>query len=191
MYSGGNVSMAEQSPSSDMEQSILAMNPLQLSLLVGIPFVLVFSLINFSLQLYMLGEIEFMMVATLVALYLWVKKTDSPIWQKNLFVLHPAILFALLFLQGGFSQIGFIWSFGFPFIACLSAGSRIGLLWVILYALAVAILSTLMGNMAWQELLYIGLAYFAFSLIAIYTVLWREKYEASGEHRLFDTANRL
>jgi len=183
--------MAEQSPSSNMEQSILAMNPLQLSLLVAIPFVLIFSLINFSLQLYSLGKIEFLMVVTLVALYLWVKKTDSPIWQKNLFVLHPAILFALLFLQGGYSQIGFIWSFGFPFIACLSAGSRIGLVWVILYALAVAMLNTLMGDMGWNELLYIGLAYFAFSLIAIYTVLWREKYEASGEHRLFDTASRL
>jgi len=183
--------MAEQLPSSDMERSILAMNPLQLSLLVAIPFVLLFSLINFSLQLYSLGQIEFTMVATLLALYVWVKKADVPVWQKNLFVMHPAILFALLFLQGGFSQIGFIWSFGFPFIACLSAGSRIGLIWVILYALAVAILSTVMGDMAWQKLLYIGLAYCAFSLLAIYTVLWREKYEASGEHRLFDTANRL
>jgi len=174
-----------------MKRTILSMNPLQLSLLVAIPFVLVFSLVNFMQSLPGLGQLELAMVGTLLALYWWTCKQDKPFLQQNLFVMHPAILFSLLFLQGGFSDIGFIWSFGFPFIACLSAGSRTGLVWTIVYAVMIAALSTVMGDMAWQKLAYIGLAYVAFSLIAIYTVLWREKNEESSQYRLSETTSNL
>ncbi len=183
--------MAESSAFRDVQHGVLAMNPLQLSLLVAIPFVLIFSLINFSKSLYALGQLEAGMVATLLLLYWWVRKQDAPLLQQNLFILHPAILFSLLFLNGGFSDIGFIWSFGFPFIACLSAGSRIGLAWTLIYAVAIAAFSSMTGDMAWQKLAYIGMAYVAFSLIAIYTVLWREKNQQSSQHRLSETASNL
>jgi len=167
------------------------MNPLQLSLLVAIPFVLIFSLINFTQGLHDLGQIELLMVISLAALYVWTRKTDSPRLQQNLFIMHPSILFSILFLQGGFSDIGFIWSFGFPFIAYLSAGSRIGLIWTCGYALIIAILSSVFGDMAWQKLAYIGLAYVAFSLIAAYTVGWRDQRAERHQHRISDTTNRL
>jgi len=174
-----------------MRQTILHMNPLQLSLLVAIPFVLMFSLINFSQGLNGLGQIELLMVASLAGLYGWVRKVDAPFWQQNLFILHPVLLFSLLFLQGGFSDIGFIWSFGFPFIACLSAGSRTGLIWTVIYAVIIASLSTMVDEIIWQKMVYIGLAYIAFSLIAAYTITWREQREENHQHRIFDTANRL
>ncbi|MFQ5518641.1 MAG: nitrogen regulation protein NR(II), partial [Mariprofundus sp.] len=183
--------MADKSRSVDVRHAILAMDPLQLSLLVAMPFVLMFSLTNFFQQLYGLAQIELLMVLTLAGLYGWTRKVDMPFWQKNLFIIHPALLFSLLFLQGGYSEIGFIWSFGFPFIACLSAGCRIGLAWTVLYALIIAALSTLYGDMAWQTLTYIGLAYAAFSLIAVYTVLWREKNEESQQYRLAETTKDL
>jgi len=183
--------MADNSSSQGVRSAILAMNPLQLSLLVSIPFVLVFSLINFSLSLYDLGDLEIGMVGTMLALYWWTTRHDTPFWQQNLYIMHPAILFTLLFMQGGYSDIGFIWSFGFPFVACLSAGSRTGLAWTILYAAAIAVLSTVMGDMAWQKLVYIGLGYIAFSLLAIYTVLWREKMQESSQYRLSETSSSL
>jgi len=179
------------STSQNMRHTILVMNPLQLSLLVAIPFVLLFSLMNLTHDLYDLGQLEVGMVLTLIGLYWWTTKQDAPFLQQNLFIMHPAILFSLLFLQGGFSDIGFIWSFGFPFIACLSAGSRTGLAWTVIYAVVVAILSTVMGDMAWQKLAYIGLAYIAFSLIAIYTVLWREKMQENSQHQLSETSSSL
>jgi len=174
-----------------MKQTILHMNPLQLSLLVAIPFVLIFSIINFSQGLDTLGQIELLMVASLAALYTWTRKTDMPFVQQNLFIAHTAVLFVLLYLQGGFSGIGFIWSFGFPFIACLSAGSRIGLIWTLVYAVIIAILSTSITDIIWQKTAYIGLAYIAFSLIAAYTISWREQREESHQHRILDTTSRL
>ncbi len=171
--------------------AVLAMNPLQLSLLVSIPFVLVFSLVNFYLSLYDLGKLELGMVATMLAIYWWTTRQDAPVLQQNLYILHPALLFGVLFLQGGSSDIGFIWSFGFPFVACLSAGSRPGLVWTILYAVAIVILNALIGDMLWQKLVYIGLGYIAFTLLASYTVLWREKYAQAGYSRLQETTSNL
>ena len=174
-----------------MKQTILHMNPLQLSLLVAIPFVLMFSLINFTQGFNGLGQIELLMVISLASLYVWTRKIEMLFVQQNLFIIHAATLFALLFLQGGFSGIGFIWSFGFPFIACLSAGSRIGLIWTVIYALIIAILSTTLGDIIWQKAAYIGLAYIAFSLIAAYTITWREQREENHQHRILDTTSRL
>jgi len=167
------------------------MNPLQLSLLIAIPFVLIFSLLNFNQGLHDLGQIELLMVVSLSALYGWVRKADAPIWQQNLFIAHPAVLFALLFLQGGFSDIGFIWSFGFPFIACLCAGARTGMIWTAIYALIVVVLNNSVGDMEWQKLAYIGLAYVAFALIAVYTLAWREQREDQQHYHMRDTSSRL
>jgi len=174
-----------------MKQTIIHMNPLQLSLLVAIPFVLIFSLLNFSQGLYELGQVELLMVASLILLYGWTRKAEVTAWQQNLFIAHPVVLFSMLFLQGGFSDIGFIWSFGFPFIACLSAGSRTGLIWTAIYALIIAALSSTFSDIVWQKLVYIGLAYIAFSLIAAYTVIWREQRENQQQHRMLDTSSRL
>jgi len=174
-----------------MRHAILTMNPLQLSLLVSIPFVLIFSLINFTQNIYDLGQLEMGMVVSMAALYWWVVKQDKPFLQQNLYILHPAVLFALLFMQGGMSDIGFIWSFGFPFVACLSAGSRTGLVWTIAYAIVITALNALTGGMEWLKLGYIGLGYIAFSLLAIYTVLWREKMQESSQLRLSETTSSL
>ncbi|GAV19258.1 two-component system, sporulation sensor kinase A [Mariprofundus micogutta] len=183
--------MAKIVASSGLRQVILQMNPLQLSILVAIPFVMVFSAINFTLGLYELWQIEVLMILTLSGLYFWSKRKHSQFLLKNLFVLHPVILFSFLFLQGGYSEIGFIWSFGFPFIACLSAGSRIGMAWTLVYAVLIAALGFGMEDIGWQKVVYIGLAYLAFSLIAFYTVIARETSEQLKELRLNETTSRL
>ena len=175
----------------DMQRAVMQMHPLLLSMLVGIPFVLMFGIINFSLGLYDLSQIEFLMVVTLGALYWWAKQGGPLHILKHLFILHPLLLFSFLFLQGGYSDIGFIWSFGFPFIACLSAGSRIGMIWTGVYALIIAYLGFGAEEIAWQKVAYIGLAYFAFSLIAVYTVLSRERSSQLKELRLGETSSRL
>ena len=183
--------MQKKLDTADMRQLILQMNPLQLSILVAIPFVLLFSTMNFTLGLYDLAQIELLMVLTLSGLYWWSKKEASGFLLKNLFVLHPTLLFSFLFLQGGYSDVGFIWSFGFPLIACLSAGSRIGMVWTLIYALIIGLLGFGSEEIGWQKTLYIGLAYLAFSLIAFYTVISREKSELNKELRLFETTTRL
>jgi len=174
-----------------VQRLIQQTNPLQLSILVAIPFVMIFSVMNFTLGFYLLGQIELCMVISLTGLYWWSKKESSELLLKNLFVLHPAVLFSFLFLQGGYSEVGFIWSFGFPFIACLSAGSRIGMVWTLVYAFMIALLGLGTDVISWQELLYIGLAYLAFSLIAFYTVISREKRELNKDLRLHETTTRL
>ena len=177
---------------SRMQRSVMQMDPLLLTMLVSIPFVFIFATINFTLGLFDLSQIEFLMVLTLSALYWWARRGDpSSAVLKHLYILHPVTLFAFLFLQGGYSDIGFIWSFGFPFIACLSAGSRIGMIWTVIYAVIIAFLGFGSEEMAWQKLVYIGLGYFAFTLVAIYTVLSREKSEELKGVRLNETSSRL
>ncbi len=183
--------MGNGETNTSMSNLILQMNPLQLSILVAIPFVLIFSLINVTFGLHVLGQSELLMVLSLAGLYWWSKRKPPEFLLKNLFVLHPAVLFSFLFLQGGYSDIGFIWSFGFPFIACLSAGSRIGMVWTIVYAVVIAVLGVGLHEMGWQKVAYIGLAYFAFSLIAFYTVISRENSERFKEIRLHETTSRL
>ena len=183
--------MASGTHAAGMRNATLHRDHLQWCLLVAIPFVLAFSAINFSLGLDDLSKVELLMAFTLAGLYWWTRQGSSLFWPKNLFVLHPAALFSLLFFQGGFSDIGFIWSFGFPFIACLSAGFRIGLVWTVIYALIIASLGLGAGDYIWQQMAYIGLAYLAFSLIAVYATLSREKLEALKESRLTDSTSRL
>ncbi|WP_241696992.1 ATP-binding protein [Mariprofundus sp. KV] len=177
---------------SRIQHSVMQMDPLLLTMLVSIPFVFIFATINFTLGLFDLSQIEFLMVLTLSALYWWARKgSPSSTVLKHLYILHPVILFAFLFLQGGYSDIGFIWSLGLPFVACLSAGSRIGLAWTVIYALIIVVLGIGSEEIVWQKLVYIGLGYFAFTLVAVYTVLSREKSEELKGVRLNETSSLL
>ena len=175
----------------NMQRSVMQMDPLLLTILVSIPFVLIFALINLSLGLYELSQVEFLIVLTLGLLYLWVYRKGPSDILKHLYILHPVALFAFLFLQGGYSDIGFIWSLTLPFVACLSAGSRIGMIWTVIYAVIIVVLNFNTEAVAWQKLLYIGIGYFAFALVAIYTVISRERSEAYKAARLNETTSRL
>ncbi len=159
---------------------LMRLEPLRFCLMVGIPFVATFSEINFSLKNTLLGTIEFVMALSLSAL-LWV------VWQRgsnqalaHIFLTHAALLFGLLFFLGGFSDIGFIWSLGFPFIACIVTDSVIGGIWAGAYFLGILIAGFFVGDSlshSTGELIYIGLAYSAMTLVAYCASIRRELQE--------------
>jgi len=182
--------MAELQRSSRVVRT-LAMDPLQLSLLVSAPFVAVFALINFLLDLNDLAYLESGMVVTLSVIYLWGRRSGATAWLSNLYIVHVALLFALLFQQGGYNDMGFIWSLGFPFIACLAGGSRIGTVWTLIYAVTIAVIALVLRSMSWPALLTIGLGYIAFAMIAIYSVLYRERIDEVRASQLDETSHRL
>lgn len=160
-------------------------------LLVALVFVGIFGAINLMLGFTLLAETELVMIGTLAGLLLW-SRFDGPLGLlKNLFILHPVVLFAVLFFAGGMSDIGFIWSFGIPFIACMVAGPRAGLIWSLLYAALIAAVSFFSPGSDWLKLVYIALAYVPFTMIALFTARSVEQVAALKDALLDDTTRLL
>lgn len=159
---------------------LMRLEPLRFCLMVGIPFVATFSEINFSLKNTLLGTIEFIMALSLSTLLWIVWQRGSNITLAHIFLIHAALLFGLLFFLGGFSDIGFIWSLGFPFIACIVTDSVIGGVWDVAYFLGILIAGFFVGDSLSHssgELVYIGLAYSAMTLVAYCASIRRELQE--------------
>ncbi|WP_231288336.1 ATP-binding protein [Mariprofundus ferrooxydans] len=177
--------------SSDADVTTVGKQMLGRCLLVALVFVGTFGAVNLMFGFTLLAEVELIMVATLAALIVW-NRFDGPLAiLKNLFILHPVILFAALFFAGGMSGIGFIWSFGIPFIACMVAGTRAGLIWSLLYAALIAAVSFFSPDFDWLKLLYIGLAYVPFTMIALFTAQSMERVARLKDELLDDTTRLL
>jgi len=159
---------------------LLKLDALRFCLVVGLPFIATFSEINFSLGNTLLGGVELAMMLSL-SLLLWrAWRVGSRPWMGHLFLAHAAALFGLLFFVGGFSGIGFVWSLGFPFIACIVAGSFAGSVWSVVYMLAVLLGAWLLdARMAYgaAEQIYIALAYLAMGIVAYGAAVRREQEE--------------
>jgi len=164
---------------------------LERCLFVAIVFVAIFGVANIVLGYVMLAETELIMVATLAGLVLWNRFGGPLVVLKNLFIVHPVILFAMLFFAGGLFDLGFIWSFGIPFIACMVAGARAGLIWSLLYAALIAFVSFFFSDFDWLKLLYIGLTYMPFLMIAVFTARSMEQVASLKDGQLDDTARLL
>ncbi len=159
---------------------LLQLDALRICLIVGIPFVATFSEINFSLGQNMLGGIELLMMLSLAALAWLTWRRGSRPEYGHLFLVHAAVLFGLLYFLGGFGGIGFIWSLGFPYIACLVTGSVAGGVWSLAYLLALAVIGLFVQEAivhTTAQLLYIALAYMAMGLIAYCAAVVREARE--------------
>jgi len=164
---------------------------LERCLLTAITFVTIFGVANLMFGFVMLARAELVMIATLAGLMLW-SRFDGPLAAlKNLFILHPVILFSLLFFAGGMSGIGFIWSFGIPFIACMVAGTRAGWIWSLLYVAIIGVGNYLFPYFDWLKLLYIGLAYVQFTLLALFTAYSMELIASLQDGLLDDTTKQL
>ncbi|RMH61458.1 MAG: hypothetical protein D6678_03520 [Zetaproteobacteria bacterium] len=159
---------------------LLQLDVLRFCLVVALPFVATFSEINFSLGNVLLGSVELAMLCSL-GLLLWrAWREGSRTWMEQVFLLHAAVLFGLLFFVGGFSDIGFVWSLGFPFLACIVAGSLSGAAWSAVYMLAIVLgawlLDIALAHGA-AERLYIALAYFAMAIVAYGAAVRSEQEE--------------
>ncbi|WP_238701253.1 hybrid sensor histidine kinase/response regulator [Mariprofundus erugo] len=169
----------------------IQMQMLRRCLLVAIAFVAVFGMANLMAGLTMLAVTELAMIVTLAGLMLWSHFNGPLGLLKNLFILHPVVLFSTLFFAGGSYEIGFIWSFGIPFIGCMVAGVRAGLIWSLLYVVIIAAGSPFFSDFDLLKLLYIGLAYVPFTMIALFTGYAMEKIGAFKDALLDDTTRRL
>ncbi len=104
----------------------------------SMPFALTIGAADFVFGNYFLGAVNLLTVLGL-CLYLWL---DTRHYYQgmlhNFIVFLAAFLFLCSLLDGGIAGAGFIWSIGFPTVACFIAGSRAGLYWSIAYVPVVA-----------------------------------------------------
>ncbi len=140
--------------------------------MTALPFVAVFLVLNFTQGFYLLAWVEAAMTLVL-ALTLWWSHREAPVfWLAAVTNLYAAILFLLLFVLGGVSGIGYVWSLGFPFFSSFITSARLGLIWSITYALAiiglvvVAWQGYLPLSMDWSIMPYFGSVYAAFTALA-------------------------
>ncbi|MDX8406340.1 MAG: response regulator [Mariprofundus sp.] len=169
----------------------IQMQMLNRCLIVAMIFVTIFGVINLISGFILQAEIELAIVLTLAGLLLWGHMGGPLGLLKNLCILHPFILFAILFTTTGGSGIGFIWSFGIPFIACMVAGARIGLIWSLLYAVCLVGMNFYFDVYEWLTLLYISLAYIPFTLIALFTAHSMEQVAQFTSGLLNDASRQL
>jgi len=100
---------------------------LQRSILVAITIGAIFSVFNLTHGLSLLGWVEAVLIAITGLLYVWT--FTRPAWVNriaNLIVLFAATIAFMAMVTGGLAGIGFVWSVGFPFIACFLVGARTG-----------------------------------------------------------------
>jgi len=170
----------------------LRLTMLRQGLMAGIPVIAVFAILDISAGNVMLGLIEGITAAIMLLLNILTVK--QPAWVgaiANLVVLCTVIVFFTVLLNGGLAGIGFIWSVGFPFIACFLVGSRTAAMWIPAYgcimALGMFFDGSSYGGMHYspEESLYAFVAYALFGSLAYFMTLASERGEgllSKAEH---------
>lgn len=150
----------------------IQLKTIRICLLTALPFVAVFFVLNFTQGFYLLAWAEAAM-ALVLALTLWWSHRAAPVfWLGAITNLYAAMLFLLLFILGGISGIGYVWSLGFPFFSSFITSARLGLIWSISYALVitgfvvVAWQGYLPVSLDWSVMPYFGSVYAAFTALA-------------------------
>ena len=152
-------------------------------LLVGVAFVTGFGISNLTHGFHLLGWTELGMTLTLGFAVWWSYHGASLFSLRSITTAHAGLLFFIMFFHGGSSGLGYMWVLGFPFVTCFMLGSRIGLVWTAFYAAAITIY-WIAGwpesgylDFAWREMAYMGVVYLAFTLVAYFTTILRERGE--------------
>jgi len=147
-------------------------------------FCLAFSIVEITHTRYFLGTMDFLaMTGFIILAYCLQKKYLGAFKASHASLLMTAILFLSACLDGGIVGAGFIWSIGFSLLACFIVGARLGLRWVVGYALTTAIFLSLTCDVTtfvhydFDELSYGFLAYAMFAGFAYVMAISRENRE--------------
>ncbi|MDX8405958.1 MAG: response regulator [Mariprofundus sp.] len=157
--------------------------PLKTGLKWPITFVLVIGTTDLLYGRYAMGTVDMLTVLGMVFAYWLACKRYALQKLQHLIVFLAAFIFMTALLDGGLVGAGFIWSMGFPVMACFLAGARPGLYWAIAYAPAVAFALYLTGannylmHYSWPALLYALSAYVMFTGFSFLMALASEHRE--------------
>jgi len=118
---------------------VIQLEMLRRGMKVTIPVAVVFALIDMAMGMPALGVVEgvaaVLMGALLVAT---IKLPERVAVIAHLVLLCTFLIFLAVLITGGLTDQGFIWSPGFPFVACFLVGARRGALWSAVYAVIMA-----------------------------------------------------
>ncbi|HKI61661.1 MAG TPA: response regulator [Mariprofundaceae bacterium] len=166
---------------------------LKRSVQLSIPFGLVIGLTDLIFGRYFIGAADLLTVSGLGTAYLLANRGFDELRLRHLLVFLAAFVFLAALLDGGLAGAGFVWSIGFPTVACFLAGARSGLVWSAVYALITALTlwatqdSDMAMHYAFQPLMYALVAYGMFTGFAYFMASSRERREAL----LLQTRNNL
>jgi len=159
-------------------------NPLKQGLKWATPFALVLGVADMALGRYLMGGVDLLTVAGLCLAYWLSGRASGQVVAAHLIVFLAAFIFLGATLEGGLAGVGFIWTVGFPIIACFIAGARPGLTWSVAYIPVIALALYLtrssepLMHYRLDALLYGVAAYAMFTGFAYFMAASREHREA-------------
>jgi len=157
---------------------------LRKSVQLSIPFGVSIGLIDLIFGRYFMGSVDLLTVAGLGSAYFLAKRNFDEARLRHLLVFLAAFVFLAALLDGGLAGAGFVWSIGFPTVACFLAGARSGVVWTGNYAVVAAFSlwvtrdSGMVMHYDLKPLLYGLTAYGMFAGFAYFMALSREQREA-------------
>jgi len=173
---------AKESPTYRIESGMVRADMLRRAMFVTIPVAAVFSSMDISMGMPTLGIVEALTAIVMAGLLVATIKTPEKIdWISQMVVLCTATVFFTVLMTGGFTDNGFIWSVGFPFVACFLVGARRGAIWTVAYGLSMAAVMLSEGRLYDMQLYtlptaaYIGTAYMVFGFLAYFINVAQEK----------------
>ncbi len=110
---------------------------------VCIPIASVFALINLSYGFFGLAIVLLVVAVTLSGFWWAIRRQIRIRFVNEILMVASVVVFVSLTIAGGIGDLGIFWSMGYPFIAFLIMGVRRGWLWVIAYALLIALVFVL------------------------------------------------
>ena len=148
-------------------------NALRLTLSVAIPVALLFSCINYVEYHQWLATVQFAVTILLLlpAMMIACCKRHLVVGEYLLMV-SAVLMFGALFFDGGIFNTGLDWLYIYPFVAFYIMGQNRGWLWVVMFGIALAIISGLYaaGEVELiypvERLKYFFVAFFFYALIA-------------------------
>jgi len=149
-------------------------------LMISIPTVMIFSVINAAYGHWMLSVLE-LTVALILSPFLWFgrKGVLLPCF-RYVPVAAAYITFSFLFVTGGIGNLGIYWTLIFPFLAFLLMGVRQGWLWIGLFVCTQSIFYSL-NYLDWLHLPYSTLTLSITPMMFVFFTLVANVFEFQNE----------
>ncbi|MDQ6970609.1 MAG: response regulator [Mariprofundus sp.] len=169
-------------PRQHINTGIIRADMLRRAMIVTIPVAAAFAGMDITLGMLELGIVEALTAMVMIGLLLaTIKRPEKVDWIAQMVVVCTATIFLTVLMTGGFTNNGFIWSVGFPFVACFLLGAKRGGIWILAYAVAMALIMLIdwqyyhVQSYTLSVAAYIGVTYIVFSFLAYFINSAQEK----------------
>jgi len=152
-------------------------------ILVSMIVLISFAVTHLYLGLYAQAIIQSTVAVTLPPFYFWLKRGGSPRIAGHVAAAFSLVVFASLYVTPTINNTGIIWLVAYPLIVFFFVGTRLGLIWCLIYFIVLTGITLLMllGMITlpyrFDQILFTLIQLLLFGVVAYHYVNDREKAE--------------